>query len=192
MPTLTGRSLHLQTSVPPVKLPEPGFTPLSIDGCIRTVMVLSSLCVTFSASKYNDRPDRLALVHQVDSLVDVLQLEHVGDHRVDLDLPVHVPVDDLRHVGAATCAAERGALPHTAGHELEWAGGNFLSGFRDPNDDGNPPAAVAGLERLAHHRGVAGAVEGEVCAAVGERNQVLNDVAADLGRVDEIRHPKAA
>src|ERR1700730_12092950 len=34
MPTLTGLSLHLQTSVPPVKLPEPFFTPLSTDGWI--------------------------------------------------------------------------------------------------------------------------------------------------------------
>jgi hypothetical protein len=34
MPTLTGLSLHLQTSVPPAKLPEPFFTPLSIDGWI--------------------------------------------------------------------------------------------------------------------------------------------------------------
>src|SRR3981081_1034153 len=122
MPTLTGRSLHLQTSVPPVKLPEPGFTPLSIDGCIRTVIGHSSLCLTLSASKYNDRPDRLALVHQIESLVDVLQLEHVGDHRCDRALPVHVPVDDLRPIGAAPCAAERGALPHTAGYELERAG----------------------------------------------------------------------
>src|ERR1700732_4078367 len=33
MPTLTGLpSLHLQTRVPPAKLPEPFLTPLSIDG----------------------------------------------------------------------------------------------------------------------------------------------------------------
>src|SRR3979409_1992380 len=34
MPTLTGFSLHLQTRVPPVKVPEPFFTPLSTDGWI--------------------------------------------------------------------------------------------------------------------------------------------------------------
>src|SRR5437868_4995636 len=34
MPTLTGRSLHLQTRVPEVKLPEPFLTPLSrMGGC---------------------------------------------------------------------------------------------------------------------------------------------------------------
>jgi hypothetical protein len=31
------------------------------------------------------------------------------DHRVDLNLAVHVPVDDLRHVGAAA-RAESGAI----------------------------------------------------------------------------------
>src|SRR3978361_121208 len=34
MPTLTGLSLHLQTRVPPPKLPEPFFTPPSTDGWI--------------------------------------------------------------------------------------------------------------------------------------------------------------
>ena len=34
MPTLTGFSLHLQTSVPPAKLPDPFFTPLSTEGWI--------------------------------------------------------------------------------------------------------------------------------------------------------------
>src|SRR6201987_3776514 len=33
-PTLTRLSLHLQTRVPPAKLPEPFFTPLSTDGWI--------------------------------------------------------------------------------------------------------------------------------------------------------------
>jgi hypothetical protein len=39
--------------------------------------------------------------------------------RVDVDLAVHVPVDDLRHVGAAARAAEGGALPDAAGDQLE-------------------------------------------------------------------------
>src|SRR6478609_6938778 len=46
--TLTGLSAHLQTRVPPAKLPEPFFTPLSIDGWRLTVMDLSSLCLKFS------------------------------------------------------------------------------------------------------------------------------------------------
>jgi hypothetical protein len=56
----------------------------------------------------------------------------VGDHRVDLDLAVHVPVDDLRHVGAAARAAEGGAHPGAAGDQLERAGGDFLAGAATP------------------------------------------------------------
>jgi hypothetical protein len=58
-------------------------------------------------------------VHQVEGLVDLLERHRVGDQRVDLDLAVHVPVDDLRHVGAAARAAEGRALPVAAGDELE-------------------------------------------------------------------------
>src|SRR6266481_5097793 len=111
-------------------------------------MDLSSLCLTLLISEYDDRTDRLAFVHQIEALVDFLQLEDMGDHRIDLDLSVHVPVNDLRHIGAATRAAERGAFPHAAGHKLERPGRDFLSGFRHPDYHGDSPAAMARLKRL--------------------------------------------
>src|ERR1700736_5692360 len=83
-------------------------------------MGLSSLFDVFDL-EHDDRTDRLAFVHQVESLVDLLQLEDVGYHRINLDLSVHVPVDDLRHVGTAARAAERRALPDPAGDQLERA-----------------------------------------------------------------------
>src|SRR5262245_9572031 len=43
MLTSTGLVAHLQVRVPPVKLCEPGFTPLSTDGWIAFAIVLSSL-----------------------------------------------------------------------------------------------------------------------------------------------------
>src|SRR5689334_21300429 len=104
----------------------------------------------------------------------------MGDHRIDLDLSVHVPVDDLRHVSAPARAAERGAFPDAAGHQLERPGGDLPAGLGDADDDGGAPATVAAFQRLAHHRDVAGAVEGKVGTAVGEPNQVLDDIAGDL------------
>jgi hypothetical protein len=62
-------------------------------------------------------------MHQVERGVDLFQPHDVGDHRVDLDLAVHVHVDDLGHVGAALGAAERGAAPVAPGDQLERAGG---------------------------------------------------------------------
>src|ERR1700744_3608872 len=140
----------------------------------------------------HDRADRLALVHQIEALVDVLELEDVGDHRIDLNLLVHVPVYDLRHVGPSARAAERRALPHPPGDQLERPRGNLLAGLGNADDDRDAPAAVAAFQRLAHHRGVAGAVEGVVRAAVGQRHQMLDDIAADLGRIDEVGHAELA
>src|ERR1700732_4755431 len=116
----------------------------------------------------------------------------MGNHRVDLDLAIHVPVADFRQVGPASRAAERGALPDPAGNQLERPRSNLLAGFRHANHDRYAPAAVAGLERLAHHGRVAGAVEGVVRAAVGQGDQMLDDIAIDLLGVDEMRHAEAA
>src|ERR1700744_4111845 len=106
-------------------------------------------------------------MHQVEALVDVLELEGVGDHRIDLNFPVHVPVDDFRYVGAAAGAAECRAFPDPACDELEWPRSNFLAGFGNTDYPRDAPATMAGLQRLAHDGRIAGAVEGEVGAAVG-------------------------
>src|SRR3954464_2186372 len=150
------------------------------------------LMFTVYASEYDDRPNRFAFVHQIETLVDLLELEDMGDHRIDLDLSVHVPVDNFGNVGAAARTAERRALPDAAGHQLERPGRDLLAGFRDPDNDRHAPAAMAGLERLAHHAGIAGTVEGVIGTAVGQSDQMLDDVAADLGRIDEVGHAEAA
>src|SRR5579871_921237 len=136
----------------------------------------------------DDRTDRLAFMHQVESLVDVLELEDVGDHRVDLNLLVHVPVDDLRDVGATACATECGPFPDTAGDELEGPRRDLLAGFGNADHDRDAPAAMAGFERLPHHGGVAGTVECVVGPAVGQGDEMLDDIAADLLRIDEVGH----
>jgi hypothetical protein len=44
-------------------------------------------------SKNNHAPDRFALSHQRESLIDVAERHRLGDHRVDLDSSLHVPID---------------------------------------------------------------------------------------------------
>src|SRR5262249_49214363 len=93
--------------------------------------------------------------------------------------------------------AEGGALPDAPGHQLEWAGRDLRAGRRDADDDGLAPAAMTGFERLAHHRDVARAVEGIVgatdlvCAALGHVDEVRDQIAANLLRIDEVRHAEA-
>src|ERR1700689_2703395 len=157
----------------------------------------SSLCLTPGVERdldleHDDPTDRLALVHQIEALVDLLQFEKVGNHRIDLDLAVHVPVDDFRHVGPAARAAERGALPDPAGDQLERPCSDFLAGFRHADYDRYAPAAMTGFQSLTHHSGVASAVEGEIRAAIGQRDQMLDDIAVDLLGIDEMGHAEAA
>src|SRR3954468_17047565 len=100
------------------------------------------LGVTLFGLEHDDRTDRFALMNKVEAFVDVFELERVGNHRVDLDLSVHVPVDNLRHVGAAPRAAEGGAAPVSPGDELERARRDLLAGFGNADDDRGAPAAM--------------------------------------------------
>src|ERR1700759_1150260 len=108
--------------------------------------------------KRHHAADRLALVHEVERLVDVGERHHMRDHRVDLDLALHVPVDNFRHVGAAPRAAERGPLPRPARNELKRARRNLGAGGRNPDDDRLSPTAMTGFQRLSHDSDVAGTV----------------------------------
>src|SRR6185436_17040581 len=91
------------------------------------------------------------------------------------DLAVHVPVDDPRHVAPAARAAERRAFPLPAGDELERPGRDLGARRRD-DDDRLAPALVAALERLAHRLRVAYALEAVVGAAIGEADDLVDDV----------------
>src|SRR5882724_3792357 len=148
-------------------------------------------------SVHHHAPDALALVHQVEAAVDLFERQGVGDHRVDLNLLFHVPVDDLGHVAAAARAAKGGAFPSPAGDELERPRRDFLPRARDPDDHAHAPAAVAGFERLPHHSDVAGAVEGVVGAAdligaaLGHVDEMGHEVATDLLGIDEMGHAEA-
>src|SRR5262249_18531099 len=145
----------------------------------------------------DDATDALATMHEVKGLVDVAKRHRMRDHRVDLNFPLHVPVDDLRHVGAATGAAEGGAAPYPAGDELERPRGNLLAGAGNADDDALAPAAVAAFQGRAHEFDVADAFERVVGAAdlvgaaLGHVHQMGDEVAAYLVRIDEVRHPEA-
>src|SRR5690242_245617 len=108
------------------------------------------------------------------------------DQIVDVDLLLHVPVDDLRHVAAAPGAAEGRALPYPAGDELERPRPDLLPGARHADDHRHAPAAMAALERLAHDLDVADAFEAVIGAAAGELDKMCDQVALNLFRIHEM------
>src|SRR5262245_55157592 len=130
--------------------------------------------------------NRFALVHQIERVVDLAERHRVRDQVVDVDLAVHVPVDDLRHIGTAARAAECSALPHPPGHQLERPRLDLLPRARDADDHRDAPAAMAAFERLTHQIDVTDALEAVVSTAVRQRNQVLHQIPADLLRIDEV------
>ena len=138
----------------------------------------------------HDRANGLAGVHQIEALVDVIEAEGVGNQIVDIDLPLHVPVDNLGHVGAAPGAAEGRTLPDPTGNQLEGAGRDLLAGTGNADDDRDTPALVTALQGLAHGVDPADAFEGVVGAALGEFDQVAHQVVAHLLGVDEVGHTK--
>ena len=65
------------------------------------------------------RPDAVALLHDVESLVDASEILAVRDELVHLQLAVEVVAHESGQLRATLDATERAALPHTAGDELE-------------------------------------------------------------------------
>src|SRR3546814_6061963 len=80
-------------------------------------------------SVHHHRPYGLAALHQFEAFVDLVQTQCMGDEVVDVDLAVHIPVDDLGNIGTAACAAECRAFPFASGNQLEGAGGDFGAGL---------------------------------------------------------------
>src|SRR3546814_6357601 len=81
-----------------------------------------SLASFEQASVHHHRPYGLAALHQFEAFVDLVQTQCMGDEVVDVDLAVHIPVDDLGNIGTAACAAECRAFPFASGNQLEGAG----------------------------------------------------------------------
>src|SRR5687768_9257072 len=110
--------------------------------------------------------NRLALVHQSERFVDARERQLVGDQTVDVDLTIHVPVDDLRHIRATARATEGRAFPYPSCDELKRSRGDFLTCARHADDHADAPAAMTTLERLSHQLHVAHAFEAVVRAAL--------------------------
>ena len=111
----------------------------------------------------------------------------MGDELIDLEVAALVIRDEAGKLAAALDTTECAAFPYTTGDELEGAGGDFLAGGCDTDDDGFTPALVAGFEGGAHDVDIAGAVECVVAASVGHLDELLLDgLVAELGWVDKV------
>ena len=129
-------------------------------------------------------------MHQVKTLVDVFQRHCVGNHWIDFDFAIHVPVHNFWHISTTLRTTEGSPAPIAAGDELEWASGNFLTSTSNADDDGCTPTLVTAFKRIAHDVYIADTFERIIRATFGKVNDVWNEIAFNFVRVDEMRHAK--
>src|SRR5690606_7917272 len=108
-----------------------------------------------------------AVVHEAERFIDVFQSQRMRDERSEVDLARHGVFHHSGQLGAALHAAEGRPKPAAAGHQLEWAGGDFLTGAGHADDHGLTPAAVRALQGGTHNVDVTDALKGVVDPPAG-------------------------
>src|ERR1051325_9579189 len=127
-------------------------------------------------------------MHQVEAFVDFVDVQGGRDQIVDVDLLLHVPIDDLWDIGAPPRATESGTLPDAPGHQLKWARADLLPRYGDADNDADAPAAVAAFQCLAHRVHIADAFEAVIGAPLCQIDKIGDEIALNLLRIDEMRH----
>ncbi|KAJ8550484.1 hypothetical protein ON010_g10585 [Phytophthora cinnamomi] len=152
---------------------------------------VSFLSYTTPSSRNKTGDTYVALVHRVERLVDLGEVELVGDEFVHLDLLLHVLVHKRGHTVAALEATEGAASPATARHELERTSGQLHARSGNADDARLAPALVAALKRSAHGLRATDTLERVVQAAEALLLRHLNEhlLERTVGvvlRVDEL------
>ena len=106
-------------------------------------------------------------MHEIKALVDFLEAERVRNHWIDFNLAIHIPIDNLGDISAPARTAEGRAFPDPTGDQLKRSRRDFLSGLCNSDNDAFSPAPMAGLQRRAHHFGIARAVKRIIRTAIG-------------------------
>src|SRR3546814_17602879 len=70
------------------------------------------------------------------------------DQVIDVDLAVHIPVDDFWHIGTAARAAKGRTFPFAAGDQLEGPGCDLGASFGDKSEEHT--SALQSLMRISY------------------------------------------
>ena len=69
----------------------------------------------------------------------------MGYEVIDVDFAIHIPIDNLRHIGSTLGSSKGGALPHPPSNQLKGTGGYLLARAGDANNDAFAPTFVTAL-----------------------------------------------
>lgn len=137
--------------------------------------------------KLDDRPDALALMHQIERLVDRFQGHAMRNEFVDKQFLVQIPLHQFRHTIHTLPATERRSLPRASGHQLEWPRADFRSRSSDAHNDRYTPALGGRFEGSSHRINVAHTLESEIESVVLFDQHLLDWTIAKLLGVDAFR-----
>lgn len=152
----------------------------------------------------DDGTDAVALLHRLESVVDLAESLAVGDELVDLEITLLVVGDKVVQLRAALDTTECTSSPHSAGNKLEscrklvssnsnairsklTSSRDFLTSSSNTDDNALTPTLVASLEGSTHDTNVASAVEGVVTTTISHLNElILDGLVTKLGGVHEV------
>ncbi len=113
----------------------------------------------------------------------------MSDQVIDINLLVHIPIDDPRHIGTSSCTAKRRTSPRSTCDQLKRSGRNFLTGAGYSNDTTLAPALVGTFQCLTHGMDIADTLKTVVHSAAGHFDQGGRDILVLL-RINEVSHAK--
>ena len=118
-------------------------------------------------------------MHQIKSPIDLFQRQGMGDHRVNLNLAIHIPVYNFRHINRyPSCPAKGRTAPETAGHQLKKGGNGSLFPAPATPIMMDFPAFMGAFQCDMHHICIADTFKAVICpAATGQLNQMGSQVA---------------
>jgi hypothetical protein len=89
----------------------------------------------------------VAVMKQLEALVDVIEAESVRDVLFTVQFSLHHTVHQAWHLVPALPSTERSAAPHTTGHQLERPSGNLSPACGNTDDHGFTPACDPETDR---------------------------------------------
>lgn len=108
LPSNQSSSFHLNQAVS-----APSIIVISLD------VFRSCSCPFRLLAHVDDAADAVTSLHVLEGSVDLVEGLSVGDELIDLELAIHVVVNEVGKLGATLDTTEGTSLPDTAGDELE-------------------------------------------------------------------------
>ena len=113
----------------------------------------------------------------------------MGNQVINIDLALHIPVNNLRYIGATTGATKGSTAPRAACYQLERSGSNLFPSPCYAHNATFTPAFVASFKRLTHHIYIANTFKAVIHATASHINNMVHHIL-NVSGVYKVCHTK--